>query len=441
AETVGFGRPLDMAAKLDGRFMLVGLADGATGHGLQVTYVYPDGRLANIVQTEDVYPSTVDLLEAGPAAIAVAHDGNILIGGRPNDGSDGYQLMKIDDGKVEDARPDHFANALGNDIVRDAEGGVHFTYFDAAEAVLRYAYRGANGLWNSPITVDAEPQSGHYLSIAVDANNRPGIAYFDGVRGDLKYAFLPSDGIWNTQLVEGVGIVGLYPSLQFDTALRPTIAYYKKTGGDLKLAVLKTEGEWAAEVIDSENDVGRSAALVAQPLSGRWSIAYTDTTSGAVKLAWRTKQRVWALETAATTQGGADFLSLAYNPSTEPQGVYVRAAISYFDAYDADLKITQSSGDGALVWTPRTLSMKGAVGLYTYLTFDAFFGPTVYYYNRTSDRVTRLTDHFHDGVQADTLVEGGGRFLSVFSDGNTIDIAYFDEAESTVKIRSMPIRA
>jgi uncharacterized delta-60 repeat protein len=441
AETVDFGRPLDMAAKRDGRFMLVGLAESATGHGLQVTYVYPDGNLANIVQTEDVNPSTVDLQETAPAAVAVADDGNILIGGRANDGNDGYQLMKFDDGKVEDSRPDHFTNALGNDIVRDAEGGVHFTYFDAANAVLMYAYRGANGLWNSPVTVDVEPQSGHYLSIAVNANNRPGIAYFDGVHGDLKYAFSPADGEWNTQLVEGVGIVGLYPSLQFDTALRPTISYYKKTGGDLKLAVLKEDGEWAAEVIDSENDVGRSTALVAQPLSGRWSIAYTDTTTGAVKFAWRTKMRVWALETAATTQGGADFLSLAYNPSTEPAGVYMRAAISYFDAYNADLRITQSSGDGALVWTPRTLSMKGAVGLYTYLTFDAFFGPTVYYYNRTANRVMRLTDHFHDGVQADALAEGGGRFLSVFSDGNTIDIAYFDDDENTVKIRSMPIRA
>ena len=441
AESIGFGRPLDMAAKRDGRFMLLGLADGATGHGLQVTFVYPEGGLANVVQTEDVYPATVDILETGPGAIAVAHDGNILIGGRPADASSGYQLMKIDDGKVDDARPDHFASALGNDVVRDAEGGLHFTYFDAADAVLKYAYRGANGMWNSPVTVDGEPQSGHYLSIAVDANNRPGIAYFDGVHGDLKYAYSPAGGTWTTQLVEGVGIVGLYPSLQFDTALRPTISYYKKTGGDLKLAVQKAPGEWAAEVIDSENDVGRSTALVAQPLSGRWSIAYTDTTSGAVKLAWRTKQRVWALETAATTVGGADFVSLAYNPSTEPGGVYLRAAISYFDAYDADLKITQSSGDGALVWTPRTLSAKGAVGLYTYLTFDAFFGPTVYYYNRMSNRVMRLTDHFTDGVQVETLAQGGGRYLSVFSDGSTIDIAYFDDVESCVKVRSMPLRA
>ena len=440
-ETGGFGRPLDMAAKRDGRFMLVGLSEGSTGHGLQITFVYPDGKLANVVQTEDVLANTVDLLEAAPAAIAVAHDGDILVGGHRADGSSGYQLMKFDDGDVEDAPPDQFPNALGNDIVRDGAGGLHFTYFDAVNAALMYAYRGANGLWNGPVTVDGEPQSGHYLSIAIDANDRPGIAYFDGLHGDLKYAFSPSEGTWTTELVEGVGIVGLYPSLQFDTALRPTISYYKKTGGDLKLAVQKAPGEWAAEVVDSENDVGRSTALVAQPLSGRWSIAYTDTTTGAVKFAWRTKQRVWALETAATTQGGADFLSLAFNPSTEPEGVYLQAAISYFDAYDADLKITQSSGDGALVWTPRTLSVKGAVGLYTYLTFDAFFGPTVYYYNRTSNRVMRLTDHLQDGVSADPLAQGGGRFLSVFSDGSTIDIAYFDDDESVVKVRSMPLRA
>lgn len=440
AELPGFGKPLDMAAKSDGRFMLLGAADAITGYGLQVAYVDTTGALSNTIQTSDGRLDTIDLAESGPAAIAVARDGNLLIGGRRGDGASGYQLVKIDDGGIDVKRPDHFAEARGNDIARDSAGGVHLTYFDATDRVLMYAYRAPNGLWNPPVTVDDTPESGHYLSIAIDAGDRPGIAYFDGYLGDLKYAFSPSDGQWNTQLVEGMGIVGLYPSLQFDTLRRATIAYYKKTGGDLKLAALQPGGEWSYELIDEVNDVGRSPSLVAQPINGRWSIAYTDTTTGDVKLAWRTKLRTWSLETAATTAGGADYLSLAYNPSTEPAGVYQRAAISYFDAFAADVKITQSSGDGALVWTDKLLVTQGFTGMYSHLTFDAFHGPTVYYYNRTADRVIRLTDSVRDGITGETLVDGGGRFLSVFSDGNTIDLAYFDENEQVLKVRSMPVR-
>jgi hypothetical protein len=430
-----------MAAKRDGRFMIVGVPDPLTDNGLQVVGVYPEsGELGNIIQTDDLRGDTVDLLEAGPAAIAVAHDGNLLIGGRPEGGSAAYELVKIDDGKIDAARPDQFADARGNDLVRDPLGGLHLTFFDTVTRVLKYAYRAPNGLWNAPVTVDDTPESGHYLSIAVDANGRPGIAYFDGDMGDLKFAFSPSDGRWTTQLIEGLGIVGLYPSLQFDALQRPTVAYYKKTGGDLKLAVLQPEGHWTYDLIDEVNDVGRAAVLVPQPITGRWSIAYTDTTTGSVKFAWRTKHRVWAIETAAATVGGADFLSLAYNPSTEPPGVYLRAAISYFDAHTADVKITQSSGDGALVWTDKLLATQGASGMYSHLTFDAYYGPSVYYYNRTADRVTRLTDSYLDGVTAETLVEGAGRHLSVFSDGNTVDIAFFDEDEQVLKVRSLPVR-
>ena len=61
ADIEGFGHPTDMAAKRDGRFMLVGVAEGLTGHGLQVAYITPDGELSNIIQTDDANPTTLDL--------------------------------------------------------------------------------------------------------------------------------------------------------------------------------------------------------------------------------------------------------------------------------------------------------------------------------------------------------------------------------------------
>jgi len=433
------GKPFDMAAEHDGRLMFVALPpESASGSGLQVAYIAPSGEISNVIQTSDSNAATLDLFEDAPAAIAVANDGNILVGGRPSDGSQGYAIVKIDDGKTNVGRPDEFLNARGNDIVRDEFGGVHFAYFDAAERVLKYAYKAPNGLWNAPVTIDPAPETGHYLSIAVDPSGRPGIAYFDGTMGDLKYAFSPTPGQWDTQVVESAGLVGLYPSLGFDSLSRATIAYYKKTGGDLKLAVLLPEDAWAYELIDEAGDVGRSTALTAQPLTGRWSIAYTDATNNAVKYVWRTKLKTWQIETAATTVGGADYLSLAYNPFTEPAGVFQKAAISFYDAFAGDLKITQSDG---ITWSARVLSTQGTTGFHSALTFDAFYGPTVYFYNRSADKVTRVTDSYYDGATADTVVEGGGRFLSVFSNGTTVDLAYFDDVEGTLKVRSIPVKA
>jgi uncharacterized delta-60 repeat protein len=432
-----FGRPIDMAAKRDGRLMVLGAPLQVTNNGFQLAYVTPEGDLSNVVQTADADPDTAELYEAWPAAIAVADDGEILVGGSRTDFAEAYVLAKFDDGTVDAERPDEFATARGNDVVRDAAGGLHLAYFDAAERILKYAYRAPNGLWNAPVIVDGAPESGHYLSIAADDNGRPGIAYFDGFHGDLKYAFSPVGGGWDLHVVESGGQVGLYPSLQFDRSLRATIAYYKKTGGDLKLAVLQPEGAWSYELVDAENDVGRSTALTPQPISGRWSIAYTDTTNNTVKFAWRTSKRVWQIETAATTLGGADYLSLAYNPFSEPPGVYQRAAISFYDGFASDLKITQSNGE---TWTAKALATHGAQGFHSALTFDAFYGPTVYYYNRTADRVTSLTDSFYDGVTVQTIIGSGGRFLSLFSDGNSLDVAFFDEAEGTLKVRTLPLR-
>ena len=117
--------------------------------------------------------------------------------------------------------------------------------------------------------------------------------------------------------------------------------------------------------------------------------------------------------------------------------MFDKAAISFYDGFSGDLKITQSNGSA---WTSRALSTAGISGLYSTLTFDAFYGPTVYYYNRSADKVTRLTDSFYDGVKADTVIEGGGRFLSVFSNGNTVDLAYFDDIAGTLKVRTIPVK-
>jgi len=163
-----------------------------------------------------------------------------------------------------------------------------------------------------------------------------------------------------------------------------------------------------------------------------------DTATSSVKLAHRTKARVWQIDVAATTTGGADFLSLAYNPFTEPAGVFQQPAISYYDADPADLKVAQFND--ASGWSSTVVATHGASGLYSTLTFDALVGPTVYYYHRNFDRVVRATNSVYDGLEAEAIIDGGGRLLSVFSDGNVLDAVYLDRDENVLKVRTLPLR-
>jgi uncharacterized delta-60 repeat protein len=431
-----FGVARAMVPRSDGRVILVGRSPNADDARLQMVTLNAQGAIGNVVYADDL-DATTNELKSDVAAIAQPVDGDIIVGGAAARAG-GYLLMKFDAGPTSATRPDDFAGGSANDLVRDANGGLHLAYFDAVARVLKYAYRARNGLWNAPITVDAAPEAGQYVSIDVDSTGRVGIAYFEGNHGDLKYAQQTAAGgsRFAIETVEGPGITGLYPSFDFDDSNRPSIAYYRKTSGDLKF-VKKNAGVWNFEVVDTTNDVGRCAQLVPQPVSRRYSIAYTDTTTGDVKLASRAANGRWELEVAAATSGAADFVSLAYAPSNAPSGFSDRPAVTFFDANPADLKIAQNNAVGD-TWTVTTLATRGAVGMYGSMNFHSGSGASVYYYNRTNNSLALLHNDFVNGVRAETIVSGGGRNLSVFSSANRVDIAYVDDASGALRVRSAP---
>ena len=85
-----------------------------------------------------------------------------------------------------------------------------------------------------------------------------------------------------------------------------------------------------------------------------------------------------------------------------------RPAMSYYDAYNANLKFASYNG---VRWSAQTVASKNSVGLYTHLLFDQDGAADILYYSKSADAVFRARSNAAgwDLVQA---VESGGRWLT-----------------------------
>src|SRR5207253_1634300 len=131
----------------------------------------------------------------------------------------------------------------------------HIAYYDSINKTLQYVTRLSNGQISSPLRIDNTGDDvGGYVSLAIDAHDRPSVAYFDGTSGDLKFAHFDGQ-FWNTQIVDFKGSVGLYPSITYDGADQPIISYFRKTSGDLRVA--RFDGtSWSITPVDLTDVVG-----------------------------------------------------------------------------------------------------------------------------------------------------------------------------------------
>jgi parallel beta-helix repeat protein len=293
------------------------------------------------------------------------------------------------------------SDGLANSIAYDAAGNMSLAYFDGASNNLKYATRSADGTWSEVAVVDSAANAGTLLSLALDSTGRPGIAYLDARNADLKYAHF-SGTTWDVQTVDSKRTTGYYPSLQFTAGDRPVISYYFKTGGDLRVAVGESSG-WTIGTVDALGDVGRYSTLALNPLTGRWSVAYEDTTRGWFRYAEQTKSG-WANSVVdSTTRSGGGYISLAFDPNTR------LPAMSYYDAYAADLKFAAFDGSR---WSGQVVASKGSVGLYSNLRIDVDTGAAeILYYNKRANGVFRA--RVDAGAwQFSQAVSDGGRWLS-----------------------------
>src|SRR5207247_9996342 len=116
---------------------------------------------------------------------------------------------------------------------------------------------------------------------------------------------------------------------------RARITYYRKTSGDLRYAA-QIKGGWRIQTIDTENDVGRSSALIVNPRNNRSCVAYTDGTAHLIKFAAQNKVGTWGNQPAAKLKGGANFLSVGLS-------YYYGPMIGYYDTHSKGLRLAYYS--------------------------------------------------------------------------------------------------
>jgi ribosomal protein L12E/L44/L45/RPP1/RPP2 len=297
-------------------------------------------------------------------------------------------------------------NASSSAIAYDSTGALNLAYYDEGSKNLKFAKRSAAGVWSSATTVDSGVMAGQFVSIAIDSANHPGIAYYDANNADLKYAHFNGSS-WTVLTADSQFTTGYYPSLQYDSSDQPNISYYYKTGADLKFAIL-SGGTWILSTIDSAGDVGRYSSLQLNPVTGRWSVAYEDTTKGWFKYANQTKTSWSPVVVDSATKIGGGYISLAFSPTTK------EPAMSYYDAYNGDLKYALFNGS---TWSKQTVAAKGTVGLYSNLLIDDTGHADILYYSKNADTVARAeaSGSSWSFTQVTTL---GGRWISRAVDGS-----------------------
>ena len=349
---------------------------------------------------------------APAAAAATAH--------RMFEGLEARQMMSVS--------PASLANGAANDTVFDADNGtLHVIYYDTATKGLKYQGHNDDGTASAVQTIDSSGDTGQYLSLAQDASGVLHAAYYDVTNGDLKYARRDLAGTWSTSTIDSKNTVGLYPSVAIDADGLPAISYYFKNTGDLKFA--KFDGSaWNTSIVTSTNDIGRYPSLALNPVTNRLAIGFEDTTLGHFMYAEQNGAN-WAIATVdSATRIGGGYISLNFNAG--------QPAMSYYDAFNADLKYAERSSKGR--WVATTVAAKNSQGLYTDLAFTYNTNqPAIVYYNKSTDSAV-LAYRQAGGVWAfETMLTGGGRNVTA-SDGSgavpSLYLVWSDTASGGLKL-------
>ena len=335
---------------------------------------------------------------------------------------EGRQLMSV--------TPASLANGTVNDTVFDANTKrLHVIYYDTATKTLDYQSFGDDGTVSQVQVIDNSGDTGQYLSLAEDSTGVLHAAYYDVQNGDLKYARRDLAGVWSTTTLDSRNTVGLYPSITIGADDKPAISYYYKNGGDLRFAQ-STGSDWTFQILATGNDVGRYSSLELNANTGKFGVAFEDSTTG--HFMYADQASVWNVATVdGATQAGGGYISLNFNNGMP--------AFSYYDAFNADLKFAERSSRGK--WSTTTVASNNSQGLYTDLafTFDTN-QPAIVYYNKTADSVM-LTYRKTDGTwNFETQVTGGGRNVTA-ADGldngggaPALYLVWYDTASNQLKL-------
>jgi hypothetical protein len=204
------------------------------------------------------------------------------------------------------------------------------------------------------------------------------------------------------------------------------IAYFHRTRGDLRLAEWR-DTQWRISDIDRDpNDRGRHVSLAINSFN-RLGAAYEDSTTGKLKYAIETTDS-WLLETIDNDTRGVAYISAAFDEGD-------RLGVSYYDAHPADLKYAITDNPFIPAWRSVAVSRRGAVGLFSRLSFDDTGAANIVYYNRRQDALF-LARGSESRMVAQRLQASGGRFSSsvIRPDNGALVYTYYENALQRLQI-------
>lgn len=310
-------------------------------------------------------------------------------------------------------------------LALDSQGSPHTSFW--AKNVgndLRYAsWDAVEGQWHDEVA-DAVGQVGRYSSLVIDAAGRPHISYYDLANANLRYAFWDGTA-WITHVLDSAGDVGNhYTSLALDAAGSPRISYYDATNGNLKLAWWNpATGSWATQAVDEAGDVGAFSSLRVDA-AGDLLVSYSAFTQHTLKVArgrWTGAAWTWTFQTVEKLGARPEFTSLALDAAGQPR-------VAYYDLANGDLKYAAWNAQAAR-WQVQVVDGRGDddAGRFTSLVMDAAGRPHITYHHTTSDRLRYA--HW-DGTQwlidiVDVVRPMGTSSLELSADGRPL-VAYAD---------------
>jgi len=280
------------------------------------------------------------------------------------------------------------------------------------------------------------------LSLALTADNRPGIAYVDDRSGDLVYAERTAQG-WITDTVDTKGQVGYFPSLAFDQHNVPHISYFDNTLNDTKYAV-RVGAQWRIETVDAEGQPGfhipsgftqlalrcepdPENCITMHPLIAYLSYRYKPY-DGELRFATR-YDRGWQIETVDSAQGAGGFPQLRLDSSGLPWISYYRART--WDYHSGELRIAYYTGSQ---WKVDIIDRYNNAGRFSALAWSSAQYPFIAYYAaRTGDlRLAWWQKTWHTQALITEGDQGGWVQLMIDSTG-LAHLTYIDTIHQTTR--------
>lgn len=271
-------------------------------------------------------------------------------------------------------------------LVLDASDKPIISYFDASNGTLKLLSCNSPDCSKTNISVpDDSKKAGMYTSLTLDSKGNPVVSYYDFINGDLKLLHCDDSGCTgdeskNISTPDTIGDVGLYTSLALDSDGNPVISYY---ASDTGLKLLHCDDPYCRDdessniVIPDKGAVGWFSSLCLD-ISGNPVISYQNVITGELKLLHCDDSHCVGDESKnISVIGMGSNISMTLDDRGHP-------VVSYHDSTNGDLVLLHCDDPGCTGDESGNISVpdtEGDVGQYTSIVLDATGNPVVSYYD------------------------------------------------------------